>query len=130
MRAIAQTRKEVCFMEPSSRRPRLLVLSPAAAWLSGASTGEGIEALVDPDADVEELVTALMDAELVRRAVDQLPASERVVIQLRYGLIGQPMTCRQTGAYLGLAASTVHATEHGALERLREFYVRAGLLAQ
>nr|MDQ4040829.1 sigma-70 family RNA polymerase sigma factor [Actinomycetota bacterium] len=69
---------------------------------------------------VEEEVEVTLREDLVRRTVEELPAREREVIKLRFGLNGdaEPLPLSQTGARLGIAPETVREVERRALEHL------------
>jgi RNA polymerase sigma factor (sigma-70 family) len=70
-----------------------------------------------PVADpVDHQLTALTEAELVRRAVDGLPADERTVLQLAY--FGAN-TYREVATILSLPEGTVKTRMRSALKRLR-----------
>ena len=104
-----------------------LCISPGALWLFPLAGVQDLECVADPDGDSESRVLRLLDLRLVRDFVALLPDRERSVVALRYGLTGPAMSCRGTGEFLGLPASTVHETEKRALARLRSFYEDAGL---
>jgi RNA polymerase primary sigma factor len=54
---------------------------------------------------VDQEVELSLSEELLRRTVDELPETERHVIQLRYGIDGEdPQPLRETGRRLGLSA--------------------------
>jgi RNA polymerase primary sigma factor len=65
----------------------------------------------------EELQLDLSRAAL-HTAVAELPADERRVIELRYGLAEEPLTVFQTARRLGLPQATVRRLEQEALQRL------------
>jgi RNA polymerase primary sigma factor len=65
---------------------------------------------------VDQEVELSLSEELLRRTVDELPETERHVIQLRYGEDPQPL--RETGRRLGLSAERVRQLESKALKRL------------
>jgi RNA polymerase sigma-70 factor, ECF subfamily len=69
----------------------------------------------EPDAIDQEL-TALTEAELVRKAVDELPLDERTVLQLAY--FGAN-TYREVATILSLPEGTVKTRMRSALKRLR-----------
>jgi DNA-directed RNA polymerase specialized sigma subunit len=71
---------------------------------------------------VHEAVVVSIEAACVRRFVRALPLLERRVIAARYGLVGEPMSCRQVAQLLGISASGVTAIEQRVLKRLRGFY--------
>src|ERR1700761_3128742 len=97
-------------------------LSAAAFWLLSIEGAEELDRVADLGVDVEAEALAACEAEQVRRLVASLPGKERVVVQLRYGLGGRPMSCREAAAFLSISISTVAAREHRALERLRRHY--------
>jgi RNA polymerase primary sigma factor len=68
---------------------------------------------------VDQEVELSLNEELLRRTVDELPETERHVIQLRYGIDGEdPQPLRETGRRLGLSAERVRQLESKALKRL------------
>jgi RNA polymerase primary sigma factor len=68
---------------------------------------------------VDQEVELSLGEELLRRTVDELPETERHVIQLRYGIDGEdPQPLRETGRRLGLSAERVRQLESKALKRL------------
>ena len=65
------------------------------------------------------------DAARLRRLVDTLPARERALLQLRYGLGGErPATQQQTADKLGISRSYVSRLEKRALTRLMNAWRR------
>ncbi len=84
--------------------------------------GQLLEELPDLDHDVHEAAVINIEAARVRRFVRNLPMLERKVIAARYGLTGEPMSCRQLAARLGISRSSISAIEQRALERLRGMY--------
>jgi RNA polymerase primary sigma factor len=69
---------------------------------------------VDPEVAAVRLVRNLE----VRRALETLSERERRVVELRFGLDGEPLGLDQVGRELGLSRETVRQLERGALERL------------
>jgi RNA polymerase primary sigma factor len=68
---------------------------------------------------VDQEVELNLSEELLRRTVDELPETERHVIQIRYGIDGEdPQPLRETGRRLGLSAERVRQLESKALKRL------------
>jgi len=68
-----------------------------------------------PDQEVE----VSLSEQLLRRTIDELPETEREVIRLRFGLMGDdPQPLRETGRRLGLSAERVRQIESRALKRL------------
>jgi RNA polymerase primary sigma factor len=70
----------------------------------------------EPSEEVaENLRVAAID-----EALDQLPARERQVIELRFGLAdGEEKSLQAIGRELGISADTVHQLENDALRHLR-----------
>ena len=106
-----------------AKAPRVVTsLDRPVGETRGATLGELYAA---PDADVGEEVVLSLDRETVRRAVDELPAPDRDVIRLRFGIDGdpEPHTQAAIGRQLGLSLREVRAIEEralSALARLRE----------
>jgi RNA polymerase primary sigma factor len=70
-------------------------------------------------ASPEEELESAQRMEAVRRALEQLPAPERSVVKLRYGIDGEdPTPLRETGRQLGLSSDAVRALERKALAQL------------
>jgi len=67
----------------------------------------------------EELAVSLRD-DTLRRAIDALPEMERRVIELRYGLEGEPTGLRETSRRLEIRLPDVKALEARGLERLAQ----------
>jgi RNA polymerase primary sigma factor len=68
---------------------------------------------------VDEEIEVSLAQETLRRTVDELPATERDVIRLRYGIDGgEPKPLREAGRQLGLSAERVRQLESQALRRL------------
>jgi RNA polymerase primary sigma factor len=68
-----------------------------------------------PEAVAEESMRELA----VREALEQLSQLERRVLQLRFGLFGEPVhTLPQTAKELGITANRARLIENAALERL------------
>ena len=87
--------------------------------------GEGGDAsLVDlmggEAAEVEEEVQVSLTEEALHRAVEELPAREKEVVKLRYGLNGDsdPKSLEEIGRRLGITRERVRQIESNALERL------------
>ena len=61
------------------------------------------------------------DVRRLRQLLDTLPARERQILLLRYGLAGQPpLTQLETAGLLGISRSYVSRRETHALELLRQ----------
>ena len=61
------------------------------------------------------------DVRRLRQLLDTLPARERQILLLRYGLAGQPpLTQLETAGLLGISRSYVSRLETHALELLRQ----------
>ena len=91
-------------------------------------SGSGQLTLADtlPDDTVmEDDCERRADAARLRRLVDTLPARERALLQLRYGLGGgRPATQQQTADKLGISRSYVSRLEKRALTRLMNAWRR------
>ena len=91
-------------------------------------SGSGQLTLADtlPDDTVmEDDCERRADAARLRRLVDTLPARERALLQLRYGLGGErPATQQQTADKLGISRSYVSRLEKRALTRLMNAWRR------
>jgi len=69
----------------------------------------------------EEEVEVALTRQSLRRAVEQLPANEREVLQLRYGIDGaDPVPLREAGRRLGVSSESVRNLEKAALRHLAE----------
>jgi len=66
----------------------------------------------------EEVVHVSLTESAVRRAIKELPDREREVVELRYGIDGQPMPLREIGRRLGITPERVRQLESRALGRL------------
>jgi RNA polymerase primary sigma factor len=68
----------------------------------------------------EETLRVSLEQDTLRRAIRQLPAREREVVKLRYGLNGDstPKSLEEIGRQLGLTRERVRQIEAEALERL------------
>ena len=81
--------------------------------------GELADLFHDPAADSpeEEAVDALRRSE-VRRAIASLPERERRIIELRFGVGGEPVALEAIGKELGITRERVRQLEREALEKL------------
>jgi RNA polymerase primary sigma factor len=77
--------------------------------------------LADPTASdpLEEAGRALQRQQL-RRALAHLPARERRILELRYGLTGKPQTLEAIGQQVDLTRERIRQLEQQALTRLAE----------
>src|ERR1700733_10275363 len=76
---------------------------------------------------MEEVASSERDQK-VNEAVGRLPAAERSVIELRFGLAGEdPKTLRQAGSELGITAERARQLEEQGLRRLAATAELAGL---
>ena len=67
------------------------------------------------------------DVRRLRQLLDTLPARERQILLLRYGLAGQPpLTQLETAGLLGISRSYVSRLETHALELLRQAWGKNG----
>ena len=78
--------------------------------------------VVAEDTDLLERVSTREQIQQLRRAVDtELTEQERQVVQLRYGLLGQPsMRQREVAQATGISRSYISRIEKRALEKLRK----------
>ena len=85
----------------------------ACSGIPGAQGAEGGSLL--PGCERQE------DVRRLRQLLDTLPARERQILLLRYGLAGQPpLTQLETAGLLGISRSYVSRLETHALELLRQ----------
>ena len=76
---------------------------------------------------MEECCEKKADLLRVRQLLDTLPARERQILLLRYGLAGQPpLTQLETAGLLGISRSYVSRLETHALELLRQAWGKNG----
>lgn len=67
------------------------------------------------------------DVRRLRQLLDTLPARERQILLLRYGLAGQPpLTQLETAGLLGISRSYVSRLETHSLELLRQAWGKNG----
>ena len=78
-----------------------------------------------PDEEVEVELTE----QAVRRAVDELPEREQLIVKLRYGLDGdpEPKSLEEIGRIMGITRERVRQIEAEALRRLAEWREFEGL---
>jgi RNA polymerase primary sigma factor len=78
------------------------------------------ELFAGDDPSPEEALTVSLAQDTLREAISELPAREREVVQLRYGLNGggDPQSLDTIGKRLGLTRERVRQIEADALERL------------
>ena len=81
--------------------------------------GELADLFHDPAADSpeEEAVDSLRRSE-VRRAIESLPERQRRIIELRFGVGGEPVALEAIGKELGITRERVRQLERDALDRL------------
>jgi RNA polymerase primary sigma factor len=87
----------------------------------GAGDSVSLQDLVAGEAESpEQEVSVSLEQAILRRAVSELPEREREVVQLRYGLNGDPdpVSLEEVGRRLGLTRERVRQLEADALERL------------
>lgn len=78
-----------------------------------------LESFSDPtQATSEDLVLAQLAAANARRVIDALPYRERIVIERRLGLYGEPWTLEAIGHELGITRERVRQLEKAALNQL------------
>jgi len=96
------------------RHPRMQSLS---AVRPGDDPAEGEAGLVDPRADPEQETATHEQAAVLRKALEQLPARARLLVQLRYE---QELTLEEIATLTGLSGTAqVERLIHQALEALR-----------
>ena len=77
--------------------------------------------LLQDTACMEENLEKKADAQRLRLLIEALPARERQLVLLRYGLAGQPpLTQLETAQLLGISRSYVSRLESHALDLLRQ----------
>jgi RNA polymerase primary sigma factor len=70
---------------------------------------------------LEEEVEIALTEQSLRRAVEQLPEKERLVLRMRYGIDGaEPVPLREAGRRLGVSSESVRNLEKAALRHLAE----------
>jgi RNA polymerase primary sigma factor len=68
-----------------------------------------------------ETASENLQRENIRKALDSLPAREREVIELRYGLSGQdPLTLEEVGAAMGVTRERIRQIENNTLKKLKQ----------
>ena len=76
----------------------------------------------------EEEVEIALRQDAIRTALDRLPAPEREVVKLRYGIdLEEPTALRETGRRLGMTSDAVRKLERKALAELAESRELEGL---
>ena len=70
--------------------------------------------------DPEEAAGEYMQSRAVRLALEQLPELERRILELRYGLDGEPHSLEAIGAELGISRERIRRLEGEALDTLAE----------
>jgi RNA polymerase primary sigma factor len=88
---------------------------------ANADNREPTTEIVDAQAsDAYERVDGLLTGTRLDDLLDALPAQQRQVIALRYGITGEERTTEQTAGDLDISPQQVQALERTALQRLRE----------
>ncbi|MGH3040171.1 MAG: sigma-70 family RNA polymerase sigma factor [Gaiellaceae bacterium] len=83
--------------------------------------GELGDLFADENADdPEELADEFLRGRAVRLALAELPELERRILELRYGLDGEPHSLEAIGAELGISRERIRRLEGDALETLAE----------
>ncbi len=94
----------------------------------GADDGVMGDLVDDESPGPDELVDERLRREAIRRAIDALPDRERMIVRLRYGLVGgEPTPLREVGRRLGLTPERVRPIEVAALAQLRRVPAVASL---
>ena len=70
--------------------------------------------------DPEEAAAGYLRGRAVRLALEQLPELERRILELRYGLDGEPRSLEAIGAELGISRERIRRLEGEALDTLAE----------
>ena len=95
---------------------------------ANADNREPATEIVDAQAnDAYERVEGVLTGTRLDELLDALPAQQRQVIALRYGITGEERTIDQTAADLDISPQQVRALERTALQRLRELSSLADL---
>ena len=87
----------------------------------GEEEGTGLgDLLPSDDRPPEEEVEISLRESALRKAIEQLPDTEREVVRLRYGIngAGEPTPLREAGRRLGMSAEGVRKLESKALQKL------------
>jgi RNA polymerase primary sigma factor len=90
--------------------------------------GAALQDLLEDDSAVgpDELAVEAAARELLRQALDRLPARQRQVLALRFGLdSGIPQTLEEVGAVMGFSRERARQVERDALAALRRPDIRA-----
>ena len=95
--------------------------------LDGADCEPATEIVDTQATEAYEGVDRVLTGTRLDELLDELPAQQRQVIALRYGLTGEERTGEQTGADLGISPQQVRELERTALQRLRELSSLADL---
>jgi RNA polymerase primary sigma factor len=83
--------------------------------------GELGDLFADENADnPEELAHEYLRGRAVRLALAELPELERRILELRYGLDGEPHSLEAIGAELGISRERIRRLEGEALDTLAE----------
>ena len=99
---------------------------PTVSLQDSLDTGKDDSALTLSDllqdsSCMEETFEKKDDAQRLRQLIETLPARERQLVLLRYGLAGQPpLTQLETAQLLGISRSYVSRLETHALQLLRQ----------
>jgi RNA polymerase primary sigma factor len=70
--------------------------------------------------DPEQVAETALRARAVREALGQLPERERRILELRFGLDGEPQSLEAIGAELGLTRERIRQLETQAMANLSE----------
>lgn len=99
------------------------MINQALANLVRVPAGASLEEVADPDADVFEQVSSILEAQSLRRHIAKLPSPEREVVLWRSGIGGAPvLNQREIAERLGCSQPWVIELEQRAMRLLGQAY--------
>jgi RNA polymerase sigma factor (sigma-70 family) len=121
----------VCLLEPATRVMRLAVPARRQA-LGCAEASASLNQAVSPDGDTEladfladpaaadpvEAAERSLLRQTVRYRLERLPERERLIVERRFGLQGEPQSLETVGRGLGLTRERVRQLQGRALKQL------------
>ena len=81
------------------------------------------DVIAGDDTIIDDLDLKINAEKLYRYIGEVLDDREREIVELRYGLIGEPLTQREVASKLNISRSYVSRIEKKALEKLRQEFV-------